>query len=124
MLAPHAQDESELDALLDDLERCGWLSEKRLVEQVVHTRRDRWGSRAIASALREKGVSEATVEEATRALKKDDVKAAREVWRKRFGEPPRDAKDRARQIRFLQSRGFDLDVIRRVLRGVDGDNAD
>jgi regulatory protein len=44
------------------------------------------------------------------------------VRRKRFGdEPPQDYKERARQSRFLQYRGFTSDQIRQVL---DGDEFD
>ena len=39
--------------------------------------------------------------------------------RKRFGKLPEDLRERARQARFLEQRGFDPDVIRRVLGGVE-----
>ena len=47
--------------------------------------------------------------------------AAREVWQRKFGTLPQDEKEKARQIRFLQSRGFGLDVIFQVLRGGSGE---
>jgi regulatory protein len=46
---------------------------------------------------------------------------AREVWRKRFGAPATDAKERAKQIRFLIARGFAAEVVRRVTRADDTD---
>jgi regulatory protein len=39
------------------------------------------------------------------------------VWAKRFGHLPGDLRERGRQARFLEQRGFDPGVIRRVLRG-------
>ena len=42
--------------------------------------------------------------------------AAREVRQRKFGIPPQDQKEKARQVRFLQARGFALDVIFRVLK--------
>lgn len=41
------------------------------------------------------------------------------VWLKKFGVVPANAAERARQYRFLASRGFPIDVIRRVIGGDD-----
>ena len=45
-----------------------------------------------------------------------ELEAAREVWKKKFGVAPQDEKEKAKQMRFLQSRGFGLDVVFKVLR--------
>jgi len=115
-LAPHAEDPAEIDALLDELERRRWLSEARFAEQLAGVRRERFGSARIAQEMRQKGVSETAVESVLPALREGDLEAARLVWRKKFGHAPKDAAERARQARFLQGRGFSLDVIRRLLR--------
>lgn len=114
-LAPYVEEEAELASLLDDFEKRGWLSERRFVEQVVHARSGRYGSRYIAQELRQKGVAEALIEQTLPQLKESELETARAVWAKKFGAPPADAKDRAKQARFLQGRGFGLDVIFRVL---------
>ena len=41
------------------------------------------------------------------------------TWRKKFGEPANDAAGRARQMRFLASRGFGAEAIRKVVSGTD-----
>ena len=43
-LAPFTEDPAEIPALLDDFERRGWLSEARVVEQVLASRRRRFGA--------------------------------------------------------------------------------
>lgn len=118
-LAPHTEDEAEIAALLEDFQQRGWLSEQRFVEQVVHARSGRYGSRYIAHELREKGVSDEVIATALSQLKENDLETARTVWAKKFGTLPEDAKDRAKQMRFLQSRGFGLDVIGKLLNGSD-----
>lgn len=118
-LEPHAGDERELGALLDELEARGWLSEERFVESVLHARRARYGTARIAHELRSKGVSEDAVERATRSLRASELQAAREVWRRKFGRRPASPAERARQARFLALRGFASEVIRRVLDGRD-----
>jgi regulatory protein len=116
-LAAHAQDADELERVLDALEAQGWLSERRVVEQVVHARRRRFGARRIARELTEKGIGEETVAATLKTLEKEEVESARAVWRRKFSRLPRTAADRARQVRFLQGRGFSFDTIMQVLKG-------
>ncbi|MCL6556600.1 MAG: recombination regulator RecX [Burkholderiales bacterium] len=115
-LAAHAPRE-ELESLLDELSRRGWLSDARFAESLVRAKGARLGSLALAHTLRQRGVPEALVQSQLAALSASELERAREVWRRRFGSPPRDARERARQMRFLQGRGFPLGVIVRVLGG-------
>ncbi|MEE8207938.1 MAG: RecX family transcriptional regulator, partial [Nitrosomonadaceae bacterium] len=48
-----------------------------------------------------------------------ELETARTVWRKKFGAMPINAKERAKQIRFLMSRGFTPEIIRQVLQSQD-----
>jgi len=123
-LLPHVQADAEieqaqsvsLDALLDDLTARGWLSDARAATQLVQAKRSRFGTQRITHELREKGISESLIGEALPQLKATDLAAAREVWKKKFAAAPQDEKEKARQVRFLQSRGFTLEVIFKVLR--------
>jgi regulatory protein len=46
-----------------------------------------------------------------------EVARARDAWRRRFGTPPADALEKARQMRFLRGRGFSFEAIRQVVGG-------
>ena len=118
-LAADAEDPVKIERLLDELEARGWLSETRVAEQVIHTRRGRFGARRIERDLRGKGVSEEAVAAALPQLKEGELEAARGVWRRKFGREPRTASERGRQVRFLQGRGFELEVILKVIKGSD-----
>jgi regulatory protein len=59
------------------------------------------------------------IERVAGAARATEVERARAAWRKRFGQLPADAAERAKQIRFLQGRGFSFDVIRRVIAGTE-----
>jgi regulatory protein len=118
-LAAFTEDPAEISGLLADFERRGWLSEQRVVEQVTASRRRRFGAQRIVHELREKGIGEDAIAAALPALKDSELEAARTVWRKKFGVVPANARDKARQMRFLQGRGFSLEVIRRLLRDVE-----
>lgn len=107
---------AELEAVLEEFSRCGWISDTRVLEQVAHARRARFGSNRIRQELLAKGVPDDLVDAAMPELTEGDIDAARAIWRRKFGEAPGNAAERARQLRFLQSRGFSLDVALRVVR--------
>jgi regulatory protein len=115
-LQPFAEDPDELEPLLDDLEKRGWLSEARFVEHTTTVRRRRFGAARILRELREKGVSDTALEAAQSLLKDSEVEAARAVWKKKFGSLPTTLEERAKQSRFLASRGFSAEVVHKVLR--------
>jgi len=117
-LADYAEDPAGLESVLDDFERRGWLSERRVVEQMVHARRSRYGARRIERDLVAKGVSEDAVAAALSELKGGELEAAREVWRRKFGgRLPRTPTERAKQARFLQRHVFEMEVILKVIKG-------
>jgi regulatory protein len=118
-LARHAEEGDDLDALLDDLEREGLLSNARYAETLAHARAGRHGSLRLKADLRDKGVPEAEMSEVLDAARAADLEAARTVWTKKFGEPPKDAAERAKQMRFLAGRGFPPEVIRKVMGNLD-----
>jgi len=116
-LQPFSEDPDELNALLDELERRGWLSEARFVEHLTTSRRRKFGATRIVHELREKGVSEEAVAAAQAQLKAGEVDAARAVWKKKFGKLPRSLQERGKQARFLAGRGFSAEVVHQVLKG-------
>ena len=115
-LLPHVQEGEDLDAVLDELEKRNWLSDTRAATQWVDAKRSRFGTQRIAHELRQKGIAENLIADAIPQLKETELDAAREVWQKKFGVIPQDAKEKAKQIRFLQSRGFSMEVIFKILR--------
>lgn len=114
-LIPYASTAEELSSVLDSLEHSGLLSAGRLIEQVVQTRRKRFGSRRIVQELKQKGINDELISEILPHLKDTELKTARGVWQKKFGSVPVDFKERAKQIRFLTGRGFSSEIIKQVL---------
>jgi regulatory protein len=116
-LAGGGADPAELEAVLDELQRQGLLSEARLAEQLTHAARGRYGARRVLERLRERGVEREALDQAEQALKTQEFESARALWRKRFGRPPASFEEKARQARFLAGRGFSSEAIHRVLGG-------
>jgi regulatory protein len=115
-LLPHVVEGEDVDAVLDDLERRNWLSDDRATEQFARQRRGRFGTQRIIEELRRKGIDEERINAVLPELKSSELETAREVWGRKFSALPEDAKEKARQVRFLQSRGFSLEVALRVMR--------
>jgi len=123
-LAPHCDDPAELEAVLDDLERENWLSQQRFAESLVHRRAPRHGMRRIMHELRQHGLPDDTLGEMAESLRATEQQRAHQVWLKRFGTPPADAAEYARQYRYMAARGFSADCLRSVLAGRGADLAD
>jgi regulatory protein len=120
-LRPHVLPEDDLDALLDDLSKRKQLSDERYAELRAHTLSRKFGAARIAQELRSKGVDKDLAESTADAARSTEVERARQVWGRKFRKPPESREERARQARFLQSRGFSFDAIRAVIRGADED---
>ncbi|MES2686791.1 MAG: recombination regulator RecX [Pseudomonadota bacterium] len=114
-LAAHAESPQQLAQVLDELQAKDFISEARVVESVINRRAGRFGAARIRHELQGKGLAPEAVADAVSGLKASEVERAREVWRKKFGEPAADAAARGKQMRFLAARGFGGDVIQRVL---------
>jgi len=118
-LAAHEAEPGQLAKALDELQARGFISEERVVESVVHRRAAKLGTARVKQELQAKGLTGEAVREALEQLRSTELDRAREVWRRKFGEPVTDPKEKARQIRFLVSRGFAAEVVRRVVQGTD-----
>ncbi|WP_447918693.1 recombination regulator RecX [Achromobacter aegrifaciens] len=120
-LAAYAEDPAEVEAVLDVLEKEGWLSTERFAQSLVHRRASRQGAARIVQELRQHGVDDNQVAELREQLRATEYDRALEVWKKRFDAKPDDRAAYAKQARFLASRGFAHDVIRRILGAGDED---
>ncbi len=117
-----SDDPAEVDRVLDTLERDKLLSDERYAGTVTRTRSARFGDARVRFDLKAAGVTAETIDRAVASLKGTELERARSVWLRRFGELPRTAQERGRQARFLQSRGFSTETIRKVLRGLPGED--
>ena len=120
-LQPFEEEPGSLARALDELQAKGFISEQRVIESVVHRRSAKLGTQRIRQELQNKGLAPEAVLQAVEQLRATELDRAREVWRKKFGAPPEDAAERAKQMRFLAGRGFGGEVIRRVVAGASDD---
>jgi regulatory protein len=107
----------DIAPLLDAFEAKNWLSDSRFAESWVADHRARAGSVKLTYDLRQRGVSDDIIEAVLGDNRDSELDRAREVWQRKFGSAPADLAEKARQIRFMQSRGFTPEVIRRAIVG-------
>ena len=111
-----AADAAQVDRVLDELVALGYLSDARFASAVVAQKSGSHSKRAIGATLKAHGVDSEAAAAALEASEIDDHDAMVALWRRKFGKAPADEREKARQVRFLQSRGFSLSAILRLLR--------
>jgi regulatory protein len=116
-LRPHCGASDELEALLADLETKGWLDDKRASDSLVHRKATRFGAARIKQDLHAKGLSPDLIASALDGLRASEVARAQVVWQKKFGRAAQTPAERAKQMRFLLTRGFNASVANRVVGG-------
>ena len=101
-------DKDDIASLVDDLAAQGWQSDDRYAEAIGRRLTGQASRRFIGEKLAQAGIKKDVAEVALQALEQDEKEVALALWTRRFGDPPKDDKERQRQIRFLLSRGFHL----------------
>ena len=115
---PEASAPQQIAAALDELAAKGLLSDQRTADSVLRSQGARFGSRRLKQTMQAKGLAPALVASTLQQARATELERARDVWQRKFGAPAPDAAGRAKQMRFLAGRGFDGEVIRRVVGGL------
>jgi regulatory protein len=118
-LADKGFDHTVAEQAVGKLTADGLQSDQRFAEAFVQSRINQGkGPVRIRLDLGQRGIEAAAIERAMEAMAADWRELAREVRRRKFGsgEPP-DFKSKAKQMRFLQYRGFGPDHIQAAFNG-------
>ncbi len=113
-LSVYAQEDDDIETLLDWLEASRFLSQERFSESLVHRRSARYGNNRILSELQSHGVP---IDADMKAdLEQGEIARATDVLNKKYTTAPYEANERARRIRFLQQRGFSHRAIQAAIK--------
>lgn len=113
-----------VEQVLDELSEQRLLSDRRMAEALVRSGSARFGAARLQQDLQRKGVDPALIGDVLHPLADNEIERARAVWQRRFGQPPTDIKDKARQYRFLLGRGFASRVVAAVVPALSSRSAD
>ena len=118
-LADKGYEQSVAEDAVARLRDEGLQSDARFAESFVQSRINQGkGPVRIRQELGQRGVSDGTVEAALEEAAPDWYALAREIRRKKFGRAlPADFTEKARQMRFLQYRGFEQGHIQAAVGG-------
>ena len=117
-LATRGFDNDLIETTIADLIAENLLSNVRFAESFVYSRFQKGsGPQKIHAELRERGIDDGLISDSIAEYEPQWQALVRQVREKKFGTAqPQDYKERARQMRFLQQRGFTADQISRVFK--------
>jgi regulatory protein len=111
-LAPYADSAESLAAVLAELASRKQLSDERYAEARAHWLSRKYGAAKIRQDLKAHGVADAIIE---RVSNEGEDARARAILARKYRTVATTREEKARRARFLQSRGFSYDTIRRTL---------
>ncbi len=123
-LMRYAQETDDVEGLLDWLENSRFLCQQRFSESLIHRRSARFGNNRIVAELYSHGIQGDDIAHAKADLQQGEARRASVVLLKKFSQPAMDAQERARQMRFLQQRGFSHGAIRAAIKSLDENSLD
>ena len=112
-LSKMTENREKIDKALSRLVECGYLDDNRLITHMIdkHVRK-KHGPARIKQEIRQKGFSPELVEQMLEKVDVDWYAMARELKVSKFGDAvASEAKEKNKQIRYLQYKGFSMDMI-------------
>ncbi len=121
-LALYAEDRDEVIELVEELATQLYQSDQRVAETVLSSQKRKGkGPARIKLALKNKKIDSSLIADEIQEI--DWLTEAYQLKVKKYGvEVTKDPKLKAKQIRFLQYRGFDLDTIFKAISRCEGDD--
>jgi len=118
-LAPRAESPAALHGLLAGLAAKKQLSEERFAEERAHVLSRKYGAARIRQDLKARGIADDVAERSLQGL--NDFEKAKEILQRKYRVPASTREEKAKRMRFLQSRGFASEIIFKLLsaRGDD-----
>lgn len=120
-LSQKSADHNLIEQVIEGLMKDGLQSDERFTEAFTKMRLNQGkGSIKVRFELKQKGISSQLIDTYVDAENDQWQQALTHLIERRFsGQLANDPREKAKQLRFLQSRGFTLDQIRSVLISVD-----
>ncbi len=118
-LSPHAGTSEALGVLVSELKTKNQLSEARFAEERARRLSRKYGAARIRQDLKAKGVSEDLI--ARFSSSENEMQRAKEILERKYRTPPATREEKAKRMRFLQSRGFSSEIIYKLLSAREAD---
>lgn len=111
-LKKYSTDLDAIKSVVDEMVNHKYLNEERFVENFIYSKSKKYGGLKVKQLLQNKVNNQALINELYQEAEINEFAVARQIWERKFNnEIATTPKDRAKQIRFMLSRGFSLDLI-------------
>jgi regulatory protein len=112
-LSPHSESSDALKELVSNLKAGNQLSDARFAEERARKLSRKYGAAHIRRDLKARGVADELIGRFSSA--EGELQKAKDVLERKYRVPATTHEEKARRMRFLQSRGFAFDVIRKAV---------
>lgn len=121
-LATKSSDEYSVNQVIEKLKQDGLQSDERFTEAFVRMRlRQGKGKRMVTMELKQKGIAATVIQDLISGDNQWRDSLANLIERRFSGQIAKDPKEKAKQLRYLQSRGFTYEQIQAVVRSNESD---
>lgn len=110
-----------INHVLNDLARHNWQSDQRYAEQISKVKGALFGVARLKQEFKQRGLSDELAKKELDELKNTELARATEIWQRKFGQHPVGLKEQAKQSRFMASRGFSFDIVRKIIKEIDSE---
>ena len=114
-LQKYSDDLELIKRLLDEMVAKKFINEERYIENFIYTKSKKFGSQKVKYLLQNKVNDQSLVNQIYAESQIDEFKLAQQIWQRKFASPATESKERAKQIRFMLSRGFSLELILKLM---------
>lgn len=119
-LAHHAKSEEELESTIQRLQRENWQNDERFVHMFTHAKQSRWGTHKVIYALQNHQLDPDLLIEIKDQLRDTEFERALEVYQRKYrtslAEFDDFQREYAKRVRFMMSRGFNAEIVGKVLK--------
>ena len=106
----------DCEFIISKLREQNLQSDQRFCESYINSKKNKFGAQKIVFELTQKGVSEDLIATFIGELVRNEYVLALQVWNKKYSHTTQDIKEKAKQIRFMQSRGFSFETIKKIIK--------
>ncbi len=116
-LRKFTSDIAQINATINTLQEQGYLNDQRYSANFIEWNSAKSGPLKLRYQLKNKGIASDLIEAMLADSATDELQVAYALWQRKFaGKIATSPKEKARQIRFLLSRGFSYDIITQVFK--------
>ncbi len=114
-LQKYSDDLDGIKRILEDLKSKDFLSEERYINSYLRSKQSKYGMKKIRYDLAKKNIDINIIDAVIATNEHNEYDIAYKIWQRKFATVATNQKDRLRQFRFLQNRGFCLDIIIKII---------